>query len=341
MIELVCAPPGEPASRVQIGVDRNAIVAAIDAQPSFVVADARVLALHPLPQRGGVLPIDGGEHCKSPAWLERVLRAALQHGVDRSVTLVALGGGSVGDLGGLAASLLLRGVRFVQVPTTLLAMLDSSVGGKTAINLPEGKNLVGTFWPAALVLVHTGYLATLPDPEYRSGLGEALKVGIGLSAELFELLESGRDALLQRDPALLDRVVELAVRAKIRVVEADPRENGQRRLLNLGHTLGHALEAHAGGRLPHGIAVARGIAFALDLARARGDIDTAAAERCDRLLDAYGFERTPLPPASALAPFLRRDKKSEGDRLHMVLPTGIGTSTTSLIDVAAITARLA
>jgi 3-dehydroquinate synthase len=255
-----------------------------------------------------------------------VLVAMAELALDRRATVLAFGGGSIGDLAGLAASLFLRGVRFVQVPTSLLAMVDSSVGGKTAINLPTGKNLVGTFWPAAEVLIDPEFVASLPDAEFRSGMGEVLKTAIGLCAELFALLEAQPNRMLAREPATLGRAIELSVRAKIRVVESDLLERGQRRLLNLGHTLGHALEAASGFTEPHGVAVARGLHFALERAVSRGAIDAASARRCRELLRRYGFEATPLPPWRTLESFLRRDKKTDGRLLHVVLPTGIGQS---------------
>jgi 3-dehydroquinate synthase len=328
------------ATAVHLGVARSAIEAEIAARPALVIADARVLGAHPLRIEAPLLSIEGGEPSKTLAALERVLRRAAGEGCDRQATFVAVGGGSIGDLAGFAASVYLRGVRYVQVPTTLLAMLDSSVGGKTAVNLPEGKNLVGTFWPAQLVLMDPAFVATLSEPEYRSGLGEALKIGIGLSAPLFDLLERERAAVLRRDPGALAAMLELALAAKIAVVESDPRENGPRRLLNLGHTLGHALEAHGAGALPHGVAVARGLHFALELANERGTIAAGAAGRCRALLAAYGFAATPLPPAAALAPFVARDKKAQDGGLHVVLPTGIGSSQTCHLPLEAIIARL-
>lgn len=288
----------------------------------------------------GHLAVTGGEEAKSFASLEQVLRSMVRLDLDRNARLVALGGGTLGDLGGLAAALYKRGVELIAVPTTLLAMLDSSVGGKTGINVPEGKNLIGHVWPASSVLIDPGFLSTLSDTEYRSGLGEAVKMAIGLDAELFELLESEPRRVMAREPEVLEQVILLAVAAKIRVVEEDVHESGPRRLLNLGHTLGHALEMHSSAQVPHGHAVARGLWFALEVGQAHGAIDEAAADRCRALLRLYDFEETPLPAAAEVLPFLSRDKKIEGGSLHFVVPRGIGTSGTMPLALTELSAHL-
>ncbi len=329
MTTLECRPPGLPATVVHIGMGlRHQLLDHIPEANAFLLADRAVMELHSgfeNPEWPSEL-VSGGEDAKTFGCLEKVLRAMAGSHLDRSARLVAIGGGSIGDLGGFAASTFLRGIDLVQIPTTLLAMLDSSVGGKTAINLPEGKNLVGSFHPASLVLADMEFLDTLSDAEFRSGLGEALKAGIGLDRDLFLLLEKEREKVLARDPAMLADVVSLGIRAKIRVVEADPREKGPRRILNLGHTLGHALEAHSKWNLPHGVAVARGLHFALSVARARGHMDAADAQRSVELLNLYGFTADSLPPTKELTPYLTRDKKRLGDELIMALPTGIGTA---------------
>jgi 3-dehydroquinate synthase len=310
-----------PAHVAALGPDRP-VVALIDepvlaSHPDIVAADWRRI------------PLPGGERCKSFATLENVLRQLARWELDRKTVLVAIGGGAVGDLGGLTASLFLRGVDLIQVPTTLLAMLDSSVGGKTAINLPEGKNLVGTFHPPGVMIADLDLVKSLPREQLLSGLGEALKMGIGFNAELFELLESEADAILGGDPALLTQVVQFCVDEKIATVRDDPFEStGRRRCLNLGHTLAHAIESLSEYSVPHGHAVAHGLHFALDLAVTRGVMPAADAARCHRLIDRYGFGREPVPPPDALLPFFARDKKMEGGQLHMVLPSAIGACAT-------------
>jgi 3-dehydroquinate synthase len=295
---------------------------------TFVLADAEAMASHrdlvgtaPAP-----LVLEGGEGSKTMAALEQVLRCLAAARILRDGALLAIGGGAILDLGGLAASLWLRGIALELVPTTLLAMCDASVGGKTAIDLPEGKNLVGTFWPARRVWIDATLVATQSEGQFRSGLGELLKVAIGLDAGLFSMLERQREPVLARDPAVVQEAIRRAIAAKLAIVREDPRESGRRRLLNLGHTLGHALEAHSGFALSHGLAVARGLHASLDEAERRGSLPAEDLRRCRALLLAYGFEPWPLPPAQELAPFLAVDKKRTSAGAREVLITGIGSS---------------
>lgn len=324
MITLHCRPPGERPSEIRIGAGlARQLSQWLGARRSFVLADRRA----PVPSGLTVdLALEGGEDLKTFTTLERVLGALARAGADRATTLVCIGGGSIGDLGGLAAALYHRGITHWQVPTTLLAMADSSVGGKTAVNLAEGKNLAGAVHPAELVVVDVEACSTLPEPEYRSGLAEVVKIAIGRDRELFELLEHSRDAVLARDIDMLVAVLHRAIAAKVAVVEADAHELGLRRLLNLGHTLGHALEARAQGAVPHGLCVAQGIHFALALALADRAITAVDAARCTRLLESLGFAREPLPRCHEVMPWIARDKKRVDATLHFAMPTGIGTS---------------
>jgi 3-dehydroquinate synthetase len=349
-IELHCAPPGFAPTRIRIGVgvaESPSAFASLCAPTSVALVDGGALDERPdlAPLELPLHVVDGGEACKTIEHLERVLRVLATHGVTRDGVLCVVGGGAVGDLGGLAAALWLRGIAHVQVPTTLLAMIDSSVGGKTAIDLPEGKNLVGAFWPAREVYVDPGFLRTLPRREIRSGIGEALKIAIGLDAELFAAFEArvgqtdagdvdpGEAATANAlDPRLdagwATTLVERCIRNKIDVVERDPTETGPRRLLNLGHTIGHALEAVSSYRRAHGIAVARGLFPIVRLARDRGLLAPDDAERITRLVRSCGFAEKNRPPFEDLEPFVRRDKKAlaGGATLRAVLPTGIGSS---------------
>lgn len=324
MITLHCRPPGERPSEIRIGAGiARQLSQWLGARRSFVLADRRA----PVPSGLTVdLALEGGEDLKTFTTLERVLGALARAGADRATTLVCIGGGSIGDLGGLAAALYHRGITHWQVPTTLLAMADSSVGGKTAVNLAEGKNLAGAVHPAELVVVDVEACSTLPEPEYRSGLAEVVKIAIGRDRELFEVLEHSRDAVLARDIDMLVAVLHRAIAAKVAVVEADAHELGLRRLLNLGHTLGHALEARAQGAVPHGLCVAQGIHFALALALADRAITAVDAARCTRLLESLGFAREPLPRCHEVMPWIARDKKRVDATLHFAMPTGIGTS---------------
>ncbi len=335
MLRLHCHPDGLASTIVEIGPDLRSrltefVIALRAERPCFVLADPRAVVGLGLEAD---LWVEGGESAKTWPQLGATLEALAAHQLDRAGVVVAIGGGSLGDLGGLAASLWLRGVGLVMVPTTLLSMVDSSVGGKTAVNLPRGKNLVGTFWSAERVRIDPEFLTTLPEPEYRSGLGEVLKVAIGLDAELAEHCERAHAALLARDADAVGIAVQRCLEAKIRIVEADPREGGLRRLLNLGHTLGHALEADSGYAIPHGITVARGIYHVLELAERTGHCGAADAARGRRLLERFGFEAHEVPAAMVLRNYLVQDKKRQGARIHAVLPTGIGSSKVVSMDL--------
>jgi 3-dehydroquinate synthase len=275
--------------------------------------------------------VPAGESTKSFMMLERVLDQMVASGCDRKSGFIALGGGVVGDLGGLAAALYMRGIGFVQVPTSLLAMVDSSVGGKTGVNLHGGKNLAGTFYSPREVYADTATLATLPDVEFRSGLGEVVKCAV-IHGDLLETLQSSADAILRRDPEVLATIIEECVAVKARIVERDPYEEGLRKTLNLGHTFAHAIEHQAGyGTVPHGIAVAVGLALAFELSRkiALHSPRTPDA-RVTALLETFGLpwrlaqlDGTRLDP-DGLMSAMRRDKKSRGGKFHFVLPFSAG-----------------
>jgi len=340
---LWCRPAGEPASEVRIGRGiAPELPAWAENREVFALVDRAVFenTRLTLPDAWARHQARPGEEQKTLDACEQVLRAMVATGLDRHGLLIAIGGGAVGDAGSFCASLYLRGIEAWQVPTTLLSMVDSSVGGKTAVNLPEGKNLVGTVHPARLVIIDVDFAESLPDTEFRSGLAEAVKMGIGLDRELFELLERERTRVLQRDPDVLLEVIERSIAAKIAVVEDDLHDNGRRRLLNLGHTLGHAIEAHARGGNPHGLCVARGLHFALELARDDNAIAADDASRCRELLHAYGYRRDPLPPPEALMPFIANDKKLQGDTVQFALPCGIGESRVAPVTLDSIRARL-
>lgn len=277
-----------------------------------------------------VLP--NGERTKSFAELEKLCSRLLSAGLDRSDVLVALGGGVIGDLAGFAAAIALRGIAFVQIPTTLLAQVDSSVGGKTGINTPEGKNLVGAFHQPALVLADTDVLATLPERHMRGGYAETVKYGLIRDHGMFEWLERDGPALLAGDPALLARAVEASCRHKAEIVAEDETEKGVRALLNLGHTFGHAFEAQTGysDRLIHGEAVALGMAMAFRLSVRLGLCSGQDAVRMEKHLRAVGLPtRVPdiggdVGTADRLIAHMAKDKKAVGNRLTFILARGIG-----------------
>ena len=273
------------------------------------------------------LILPDGEAYKTLDSAARVFAALADLQASRDATIVALGGGVIGDLAGFAAACWMRGIAFVQMPTTLLAMVDSSVGGKTAVDLPQGKNLVGAFHQPRAVVVDTGTLATLPERELRAGLAEVIKYGALGDAAFFGWLEQHVDALLARDPLLLAQAIAACCRHKAGIVTRDETEQGERALLNFGHTFGHALEAATGyGTLLHGEAIAIGMVLAADLStrlKRAGDDD---ADRLRRLLARCGLP-TAIPPGVApqrLLDLMRLDKKNLSGRLRLILWQGIG-----------------
>lgn len=275
-----------------------------------------------------LVEVPAGEESKCPAVLGRIYDHLVAERIPRQGAVVALGGGVVGDLTGFAAATFLRGIDFIQVPTTLLAMVDSSVGGKTGINHPQGKNLIGAFWQPRLVFVDTELLRTLPGRELRSGLAEVVKHGVIRDAAYFAYLETHLDAILALDPEATARVVEGSCRIKAAVVGADEREtSGLRAILNFGHTVGHALEAVAGyGTLTHGEAVAIGMEAAGRLALRKGMFDKPSLERLGALLDRIGLPRRipGLLSMDAVASAMALDKKVMQGRLRFVLPRALG-----------------
>lgn len=289
--------------------------------------------------------LPAGEATKSWANLERVTDALLDHGVERSDTIIALGGGVIGDLVGFAASVLKRGCNFVQIPTTLLSQVDSSVGGKTAINARAGKNLIGAFYQPVHVLIDPTTLDTLAPREVRAGYAEVVKYGLIDDPEFFDWCEANGPALLAGNAEARSFAIARSVSAKARIVAEDERETtGRRALLNLGHTFGHALEAETGfsDRLLHGEAVAAGMALAFRFSASLGLCETAGAARVTAHLEAAGLPAT-LSAAgvdatgAALVAHMLHDKKMEGGRLPFLLARGIGqTFLEKQVDLAAV-----
>ncbi len=269
---------------------------------------------------------DDRETEKNMGTVERICRQLVRAGADRHAVLVAVGGGVVGDVAGFAAASFLRGVRLVHVPTTLVAQVDSAIGGKTGVNLPEGKNLVGAFYPPRLVLADPDTLSTLPLREFRSGLYEVIKYGVIRNTKLFSFLEKNVERVARRDAAALDFVIPRCIRAKAEVVSRDEREAGLREILNFGHTFAHALETTTRyRRYRHGEAVAWGMIAASRLAQDVGMLADGDARRVERLVR----RTSPLPPLPTistvrLAEIMRVDKKTRGGRLRFVLPRRIG-----------------
>lgn len=270
-----------------------------------------------------------GEQFKSLAVLDTVFTALLEKPHGRDTTLIALGGGVIGDLTGFAAACYQRGVRFIQVPTTLLSQVDSSVGGKTAVNHPLGKNMIGAFYQPASVVVDIDCLSTLPKREFASGLAEVIKYGIILDGEFFQWLEENLDALLKLDSQALAYCIRRCCELKADVVAADEREGGLRALLNLGHTFGHAIETEMGyGNWLHGEAVSAGMVMAARTAQRLGQFSEADVQRIIALLLRAGLPVNGPKEMSvdAYMPHMMRDKKVLAGDLRLILPLTIGTS---------------
>jgi 3-dehydroquinate synthase len=302
----------------------------------IAITDARVAGFHaqPLMQSlaaakiaADLLVVESGETTKCIAEVEKLLNKMLELGADRRTLVIAIGGGVVGDLAGFVAATYARGIPYAQVPTTLLAQVDSSVGGKVGVNLPGAKNMVGAFWQPKSVLIDTQTLQTLPDREYRSGLAEVVKYGVILDADFFARLEHDVPALIARRHDVLQPVVARCCRLKADVVEADEREEtGLRAVLNYGHTFGHALEAIAGyGQFLHGEAVSIGMMCAARLAERIGRVDHDFVRRQRALFIALGLPvALPDVDEERLVGAMIHDKKTEAGKLRFVLPTRLG-----------------
>lgn len=272
-----------------------------------------------------VLIMPDGEPAKRLATIEALAEKLAYLGADRKAVVVAFGGGVVGDVSGLLASVYMRGVEFVQLPTTVLAQVDASIGGKTGVNLRAGKNFLGTFYHPRVVLIDPAVLKTLPDREFRAGLYEALKCGVIGDVELFLRFEQNRAKILKRDPQELEWLITQSVKLKAEVVSADEHEGGLRRILNLGHTIGHALEAETEyRRLLHGEAVAWGMVAAANIALRVRRTDSVTAERiADAVLSLGRLPEINVGPRKILAR-LQSDKKTQNGVVHFVLPREIG-----------------
>jgi 3-dehydroquinate synthase len=301
----------------------------------FVVSSPTIWRLHGAQvQRalgtGDPILLPDGERYKTLASVAKVYEALIRAGADRGSAIVALGGGVLGDTAGFAAATFLRGIALVQIPTTLLAQVDSAIGGKVGVNHTLGKNLIGAFHQPAVVIVDPVFLSTLPRREFRSGLYEVIKYGMIASRSLFDRLARHTKAVVAKDPAVLVPAIEESCRIKADVVSKDERESGLRRILNFGHTVGHALEAVTKyRRFRHGEAIAIGMLAAADLAVARGALAAGDRDALANLIAALG----PLPTIADLGiadvlEAIRRDKKVVNGRLHFVIAIEIGATMT-------------
>lgn len=299
-----------------------------------LVADRRVLECHGTPLLRSlkrcrvavdVIPVPAGEGQKSLNRAAKIWDAMLSCGADRHTPVLAFGGGVVGDLAGFVAACWMRGVPFIQIPTTLLAQVDASVGGKVAINRPQAKNLIGAFHQPAAVLIDPDVLSTLPARDYRCGLAECVKIGVIRHADYFHFLERNVDDILSLDAFAVQETIATAVSVKAAIVALDERETRLRMLLNYGHTLGHAMESAAGyGRLRHGEAVALGMTVAGQVALARGRWSATAFRRQTALLERLGLPVRHDFDAEPLIERARSDKKNRHGEFSLVLPRGLG-----------------
>jgi 3-dehydroquinate synthase len=322
-----------------IRVGPGALAAAVDELSAvlsgrrlFIVSSQRLLELHgsalgpveAAAQEPHRLIVADGEEAKRLDVAERLWSEMARAGAKRDSCLAAFGGGSVGDLAGFVAGAFARGIDWLQLPTTLLAQVDAAIGGKTAIDLPQAKNAVGLFHQPRLVVCDTALLATLPARQLRSGLFEVLKVAALFDPALLATVETELDRLVAGDAEALSPVVAVAARLKVRIVEGDVGDRGERRLLNFGHTLGHALEAALDYRhLTHGEAVGFGMLFALRLAVRRG-MDETEAERISHLIGRVGLPALPRLAKEAVLAAMACDKKARESGLDWVLPSGLG-----------------
>lgn len=276
--------------------------------------------------------IPAGEQYKTLDSIQKLYDTALENRLERSSTLVALGGGVIGDMTGFAAATWLRGINFVQVPTSLLAMVDASIGGKTGVNHPQGKNLIGAFYQPKLVLIDPSVLQTLPPREFRAGMAEVIKYGIIWDADLFEKLEATKRLNSYEDinEELLQTILTRSCQAKADVVSKDEKEAGLRAILNYGHTIGHAIESLTGYRdINHGEGVGIGMVAAGDIAAKMGLWETAEAKRQNVLIEKAGLP-TQIPSnldTEAIVEALQKDKKVKAGKVRFVLPTQIGVAT--------------
>lgn len=273
-----------------------------------------------------LIHFSAGEEQKHSGTVTELARQLAKKGFDRGDAIIALGGGVVGDVAGFLASIYMRGIPFIQIPTTLLAQVDSSVGGKTGVDIPEGKNLIGTFYQPKGVYIDIDVLSTLPEKEFRGGLAEVIKYGVIVDKPFFDFLRDNRQGIMNHEPDILIQTIKRCCQIKADVVEQDEREGGVRRILNYGHTIGHAVEATSGFQLIHGLAVAIGMHKVTELAIKAGYTQQDILVELDELLTAYNLplEIPPEMDRATIKAYLKTDKKTVGGRIFFVLPEEIG-----------------
>ena len=310
--------------QVQSDVDRIVVVTDSMVNPLYGEQIRKNLASHGIPV--DIIEIEAGESSKSMAVVLEVAHQLMNLQASRQTLLVALGGGVVGDITGFVASIFKRSIPFVQIATSLVAQVDSSVGGKTGVDISQGKNLLGTFYQPKAVFIDLTFLETLSDKDFKNGMAEIIKYGIIRDKNLFSQLEQERDRVVARQPALMEAIIKRSCEIKARIVEMDEKEGDLRRILNFGHTLGHALEATSGYALSHGEAVAIGTVAAANISNRLDYLDERSCQRIVRLLEQYGLP-TRIPAemdTKQILGFLTSDKKAVGTRVYFVLARNIG-----------------
>jgi 3-dehydroquinate synthase len=301
----------------------------------LIITDSQVNTLHgkrvlntlrQMDLKIDLIDFPAGEASKNIQTSLRLVEKLIALGADRHTALIALGGGVTGDMTGFIASIFMRGLPFFQLPTTLMAQVDSSIGGKTGIDIPAGKNLLGTFYQPQAVFIDLSFLQTLPDLEFNNGLSEILKHGIIEDPQLLTSLEEETQAVKKREPKLLEKIITKSCRIKKRIVEMDEKEGGLRRILNFGHTLGHGLEAESGYTISHGQAVAIGMVYAATLSEKLNYLSSTDRERIESLIKAFELpHRIPKDlETKALMSRLTKDKKKEGALIPFILLKKIG-----------------
>jgi 3-dehydroquinate synthase len=311
----------------------RAVVGRLDPTAAVIITDSNVrpwaVKVAKSIKRAGLKTaihvVPAGERSKSMSQLQEVLAFLERQRIDRGGCVIAVGGGTVGDLAGFAAAVWQRGIRLVAVPTTLLAMVDSSIGGKTGVNGTRFKNAIGAFWQPSAVIADLASIETLPSASYRDAFAEVVKYAVAMDRGLFDLLQKERQRLLDEDRAMLERVVFRCVAAKALIVAKDEREKGPRAILNYGHTAGHALEAASGFRISHGRAVAFGMRVAARIALSMELCGKRLVESQDELLTAYGLpDRVPTVDPSRVLAAIPRDKKARRGKVAWVMPRRLG-----------------
>lgn len=326
----------EGKSLLILGGTVSDIVPLLPKKGLFIITDTNVSKLYgnSFPE-GVVLTVEAGERSKTLATVEELCRRLLEAGADRSSFILGFGGGVVCDVAGMVASVYMRGVRHAFVSTTLLSQVDASIGGKTGVNLGEYKNIIGTFRQPEFVLCDHSMLRTLPDEEFRSGMGELFKHGIIRDRNLFFDISASAELLLAKDPGVLGDLILRAVRIKAGVVRHDPMEAGLRRILNFGHTFGHVLETHY--RIPHGLAVAQGMIIAAELSVWKGEMPHAELRLLQVALENAGMTGGyPLP--SGVTAMIARDKKAESGSVNFVLLRSVGRAVVRKLSVTGLQA---